>query len=221
MKKIFLDQCHSTQETLKEHVQSLNSFQPILVSTKKQTNGYGRRGNQWVFTPKSLAMSCSIQLNETPSLTPLEISCSVSSFFKTTYKKDIALKWPNDLLNPTGIKMGGIILSTYKDFALLGIGINLESSPEVRSYPTAALDLSVDTNILSMQIYEYILSNRMSPTQTIEQWNKNCIHLNEKVSFNSRDYIFKGIDKLGLALLRDGDEIIKASSGEVSLILPH
>jgi len=221
MKKIFLDQCHSTQEILKEHVQSLDSFSPILVSTKKQTNGYGRRGNQWIFTEKSIAMSCTIKLNKTPSLTPLEISCLVLSFFKEIYQKEIALKWPNDLLNSNGIKMGGIILSTFKDFALLGIGINLKSSPQISSYPTASLNISTDTDHISTELYKYILSNRISPDQTIKRWNQNCIHLNQRVSFNEEDYLFKGIDKLGLALLKNQEKTIKISSGEVSLIFPH
>ena len=222
MKKILLDQCHSTQEILKEHVQSLDSFFPILVSTKKQTNGYGRRGNQWIFTEKSIAMSCTIKLNRTPSLTPLEISCLVLSFFKDIHQKDIALKWPNDLLSLSGIKMGGIILSTFKDFALLGIGINLKSSPKIDSYPTASLNISTNTDNISTELYEYILSNRISPDETIKRWNQSCIHLDQRVSFNHKNYLFKGIDKLGLALLLNEEEkIIKVSSGEVSLIFPH
>ena len=61
MKVINLKKCPSTQAYLTNLITKFPEFisEPTLVTTEKQTSGFGRKGNDWEFYSGSLAMSFS------------------------------------------------------------------------------------------------------------------------------------------------------------------
>ena len=46
------------------------------------------------------------------------------------YSKDFYLKYPNDIICIEKRKLGGIIVELYKDFYIIGFGINIVGKPE-------------------------------------------------------------------------------------------
>lgn len=225
----------STQIYLKDNLTLLKkSDQDVLISCSEQTQGIGRRGNNWETFPNSLAISFTIRPNIVPSLTPLEIGLISVQFFKEKFNKDLFLKWPNDLLTPDGKKCGGI-LCQYIDplTVVVGLGINLGNLQGQLENSTFRHGLgSVDQNLhinffeqenISKDLYEHILRNRYSDMSVLkEDFKKFCFHLDMDVFIfeDGVDHIgvFKGIGDNGEALVEKNELIHSFLSSSLTIL---
>lgn len=207
MQHFKLQSCSSTQDYLKGKISTVgNSF--CLVSTQSQTQGKGRNGNLWKQFNNSLAFSFLLKPNQVVTLTSLEISVLLTEYFK----KNILLKWPNDLLIDRN-KCGGILCNIIDDIVIVGIGINLgriEKSSSKFKLPPASIDservLGTDEfHSIPEEIYSYIINNRINSEQVIDRWTSLCAHLNSEVFIDSQLGIFKGVGSNGEALLKIND----------------
>jgi biotin-[acetyl-CoA-carboxylase] ligase BirA-like protein len=202
------DKIPSTQIYLREHLQEF-SDPMVLISCDQQTQGIGRTGNVWDFYPQSLAMSFLIVPHSVASLTSIEIGILTVLFLKQKFSYSLLLKWPNDLMTMDLKKCGGIISHYINNQQVIaGLGINFSSPTNQYPYQTShvSLDQSFSPKNLSLEIYEFILANRIhSAEKVIEQFNLNCAHLNQDVTINddsnSSSGIFKGISGNGEALI--------------------
>lgn len=215
----------STQTYLKENWETLKlKDRDILISCSKQTEGVGRKGNTWESFPNSLAMSFTLKPNPNASLTPLEIGLITINFFRNKFKKDLFLKWPNDILTSEGKKCGGIICH-YVDSTtvIVGLGINLgkfEVPKDILfSHGLGCVDSNLelkynDQEKISRELYEELMGQRILNTESLRNsFNKYCAHLNKRVSIYEDDAfhvgIFKGIGDSGEALI-EIDSSVKA-----------
>lgn len=176
----------------------------ILISTNNQTAGRGRGEHHWVHQKGSISFSFLIKPNEIITLTALEIACHMAHFFKNQVK----VKWPNDILNNDKSKVGGILINIHEEIAVVGIGLNIFSS-EGDEYASISNNPRTLEN-LPTEIYQYILNNRLSSQQIVNDWNSFCAHLNQKVTLveGSESFTgnFIGIGKHGEAIIEiDGD----------------
>ncbi len=225
MKHIHLEKCASTQLYLSDNIdemmeESKISSEDYLVSTTKQISGVGRTGNQWDDLEQALAFSFSLKPNSTFSITPLEVGCILVNYFKNNFKKNIYLKWPNDLLTVDGKKCGGIICNYQaQNMVIVGVGINLSMPKEEKDTtyyktPVGFIDLGKEVlakgnfrQDLPADIYNYILKNRLSSEAVVENWSKNCLHIkkNIQISDETFDYSgkFIGISDNGEAIVED------------------
>ena len=135
-----------------------------LIVAKKQTRGRGRYGNKWIYLKNNLFMSVFFNLGNNISLIKLtSTSCHIvkKSLVKLLNKK-IMIKRPNDILI-NNKKVCGILQETVffknKKFAIIGIGINVNSSPVIDNYPTAYLNFFSKKKITSFKIYNEIKKN--------------------------------------------------------------
>ena len=108
------------------------------VYSDLQTKGRGTHGKKWISDRGNLFVSIFFPLrsnypafDEFSIINPIIISSVIKSFCK---KKDINLKFPNDIFINRK-KICGILqeLITIKDkkFLIIGIGVNIISSPSV------------------------------------------------------------------------------------------
>ena len=120
-----------------------------LVWAGQQSSGRGRLDRNWVSPPGNLYMSAVLRPNVSPGraaelgfVAALAVGDCVASFVPAGVA--VALKWPNDVLLEDR-KIAGILLETRStavgaiDWLVVGIGINIASSPESTPYPTASL----------------------------------------------------------------------------------
>lgn len=117
------------------------------VYSKKQTNGRGRRGNKWISNYGNLFGSIFFPLkNDYPPFNEFSLINSVlihDIIKKLCNKSKISIKWPNDIfLN--GKKICGILQEVItlnsKKFLIIGIGINIKSSPNAnKKYQTTSI----------------------------------------------------------------------------------
>ena len=116
-----------------------------MIISETQNKGRGQYGKKWISYKGNLFVSFFYKLeNLTLNLKQLtKINCSmVKKLISTYYKKKITFKKPNDLLVDKK-KICGILQETLnkfnKKYIIVGIGINLIKSPNIRNYPTTSL----------------------------------------------------------------------------------
>ena len=135
-----------------------------IIIAQKQTKGRGRYGNKWISMSNNLFMTVFFKLNSNVGVRKLTFtSCSIvrKSILKFISQK-IKIKRPNDLLinqkKICGI-LQEIIFYNNKKFAIIGIGININNSPNITNYPTTYLNFFTKKKITSFKIYNEIKIN--------------------------------------------------------------
>lgn len=218
------DICPSTQKYLIEMSKG-NATEDILISCETQTNGVGQRENAWDCYSNTLCLSFTTKENEVLNLTSLEMGVLICDFFKHEFGTQLKLKWPNDILNTLGDKVGGIIINKQGDHRpIVGIGLNLfaNNSERIKEYEIKAGFIfneakEVSKEDLSQKIFSFVINNRLTSSQTIEKWNSLCIHLNSKVVIRDGDQnydgFFSGIGKYGQALIKNEGKSYELYSG--------
>jgi len=116
-----------------------------LVLAEKQKKGRGQRGKKWISYKGNLFASVFFSLNNInltlKQLTKFNVNLIIK-LISRYYKKKIKLKLPNDILINKK-KICGILQETIKknnvQYLIVGIGLNLVSSPQIKQYPTTNL----------------------------------------------------------------------------------
>jgi BirA family biotin operon repressor/biotin-[acetyl-CoA-carboxylase] ligase len=203
---------------------------PAVFTAEEQTQGRGRRGRQWVSTKGNLFMSlllkAEVSISDFAFISSLALAQTIDQFSPTLQPK---IKWPNDVLI-NGCKISGILIeSAENDCVIIGIGVNLCSSPDNSEviYPTTNLKtLGVELDRLTflkayLSHFNQALNQRLSiGFEPIRQnWLGFAWHLNDTIKIRQHDQeisgIFKGIDEQGFLLLKQGKEIKKIVVGDV------
>ena len=116
-----------------------------FVLAEKQKKGRGQRGNKWISYKGNLFISIFFSL-EKINLTLKQLTkANVNLIIKLIsyyYKNKIKLKLPNDILINQR-KICGILQETVQindvKYLIVGIGLNLVKSPNIKDYPTTNL----------------------------------------------------------------------------------
>lgn len=142
-----------------------NAKEGTVVCAETQTKGRGRMGRGWV-SPKGKGIYLSVILRpdmpptEAPKFTLLA-GVALTRAVKNLTGVSPKLKWPNDLLI-NNKKLAGILTELNSDmdrvkFIVIGIGINVNTSPS--QLPTIAVSLKSETkkDINRAQLLQEIL----------------------------------------------------------------
>ena len=116
-----------------------------MIISETQSSGRGQYGKKWISYKGNLFVSFFFELsNINISIKKLtSLNClAVKKLLSIYIKKRIILKKPNDLLIDKK-KICGILQESLKKFGksylVVGIGINLIKSPNIKNYPTTNL----------------------------------------------------------------------------------
>lgn len=117
----------------------------LVLLALEQSTGRGRRGAAW-FSPvgESLAFSILIRPQESKALWPrlaLATGLAVAEAIES-FGIEAGIKWPNDVWI-RGRKVAGILVEAGNDFAVIGIGLNVNTLefPEAVAGIATSLDL--------------------------------------------------------------------------------
>ncbi|MCX6100699.1 MAG: biotin--[acetyl-CoA-carboxylase] ligase, partial [Candidatus Bipolaricaulota bacterium] len=94
------------------------------VAADEQTAGRGRHGRSWLSPTGGLYVTFIVPND---GLIALRAGLAAARAVEDL-SIPVRLKWPNDLI-VSERKLGGILIETARDVALVGVGINLEESP--------------------------------------------------------------------------------------------
>ena len=146
-----------------------------LVLAEKQKKGRGQRGKKWISYKGNLFVSIFFSLDKInltlKQLTKFNANLVIKLISQYCNKK-IKLKSPNDIM-VNKKKICGILQETIKknniQYLIVGIGLNLVSSPQINKYPTTNLyDLTnskISVNKISKELkdmYKIFLKSQMS-----------------------------------------------------------
>ena len=143
-KKFKFKKVKSTNNTAIRIIKNSNLRFGMIIS-ETQSSGKGQYGKKWISHKGNLFVSFFHELENIniplPKLT--KINCLlVKKTLTKYYKKKIVFKKPNDLLI-NNKKISGILQEIIsisgKKFLIVGIGVNLIKSPQIKNYPTTNL----------------------------------------------------------------------------------
>ena len=144
LKKFNFKTIESTNDLAAKIIKNTDTKSGIVIA-EKQKRGRGQYGKKWVSYKGNLFVSIFFPINNIkPSLKNLtKLNCLlVKKLVSEFYKGKILIKKPNDLLINKK-KISGILQETLlksdKIFIIVGIGINLNKSPDIKNYPTTNL----------------------------------------------------------------------------------
>ena len=132
---IHVDTIDSTMPASREYIDQGNKL-PFIYNTIIQTAGVGKGDRKWygniegnLYT--SSCIPTSMVLNEISSKDILVKLTAISIIqILVKYSNEFFLKYPNDIICKDKKKMGGIIAENYKDFWIIGFGINIVDKPD-------------------------------------------------------------------------------------------
>lgn len=135
----FLDECDSTNATAAARARA-GAPTGTTVVCELQRAGRGRQGATWVSgLGTSLTFSVLWRFERAATVLtglPLVIGVACARALESLGARDVALKWPNDLLL-AGAKLGGILVEAQGDArgplaAVIGVGINVRVPESAR-----------------------------------------------------------------------------------------
>lgn len=208
-----------------------------VIIAGEQTSGRGRMKRNWQSPRGNVALS--IILYPSVSALPFLViiaALAVSRSIESITGLNTAIKWPNDVLL-SGKKVGGILIENEvkKDrvsYAIVGIGVNVEVSPQGiknSAVPATSLRDEIGGNILRTNLIRHILRNfeemylALPDTAVImREWRSRLQTLgrNIVVDFNGEklEGIAESVDDTGALQVRGADGgLTTVVAGDVSL----
>lgn len=208
----------------------------VVLIAAEQTAGRGRLDRQWVSAPGD-GLTFSVRLHVPATVTawgwiPLLAGVATADAVRGTGASGIGLKWPNDVVGQSG-KLAGILSARDGDAAIIGIGLNVAFSGE-RPDPHAVSVAECGGNPDGEAILEHLLrslhgwwerfvasggdAQRCGLTQAyVEQ----CVSVGVDVDVHAPDRTWsgraEGIDDEGRLVVREADDLVAVSAGDVTL----
>lgn len=232
---LILDQTRSTNDALKEHIQQHGIKVPALCLAHSQTHGRGQRGNQWIAPPgKGVYMTLALPLpvHLLPSGLSLFVGLTLRNSFPDPIRRQITLKWPNDLYVRSQ-KLGGVLVESTPDWVLIGVGINAfpdDAIPGISLQDLAPLHAYDYAEWFARWYADFCAAFSVFQTQGLAPfaaaWNAVDCFQNQWVAF-VRDgvrhiAINRGIDATGaLQLQEPSGDIQHHVCGDIELCRPH
>ena len=160
--------CRSTQTLAIERILRGEYERPFAVSCQRQTDGFGRRGDAWVDSGKSVSLSLAWYVDKEDCKPderwPSWISLWVQQAL-VTYAPELGaqlrLKWPNDLV--VGYKkLGGVLVNQFiydaRTYRVAGIGLNVAwVNPQPNKFSCIDLETVLGRPVEQYQIIRRVL----------------------------------------------------------------
>jgi BirA family biotin operon repressor/biotin-[acetyl-CoA-carboxylase] ligase len=213
----------------------------IWIVADEQTSGRGRQGRTWSSPPGNLHASALI-------VDPCEISVAAQLGFVAGVAArravadlgvDARLKWPNDLV-VNGAKLAGLLVEGVTPpgrrlAAIVGIGVNVASSPQGLAYPTASLARCLGAPRTARALFERLARrfeealgvwNRGAGFAAIrETWLASAAglggHIRVVNAHGGREGTFEGLDMGGRLLFKRDGVVETIESADIILIPPN
>ncbi len=132
-----------------------------IILTDQQTKGKGQGKNRWISIKGNLFLSIFFEISKKISLTTI-INSNLKIIKKVFNKKInslIQIKKPNDILinnkKVCGI-LQEIIFRKDRKYLIVGIGINVSSSPRINNYSTTFLNNYSNKKLNRLKLFKEI-----------------------------------------------------------------
>ena len=232
---IHLKSIDSTMLYTKKYIENFDKN--CIVLSDSQTNGKGRRGSIW-HSPKG-NIYCSISFKNIFKkknffLFNILICVSIKKTLEKFKVNDIGFKWPNDIFYKDK-KFSGMISEIFnynnsKEYVIIGFGVNVSSSPDIKKYPTTYIKSFCKDITKEVFLYEFFKLFFFNINNINLNKNRNIINYFKKfLMFKNKEIkilldnkyihkgIFKDIDIDGSLILDTDGKILNVYNGSIEL----
>ncbi|MCP5463410.1 MAG: biotin--[acetyl-CoA-carboxylase] ligase [Deltaproteobacteria bacterium] len=224
----------STQDLLRNWISQQSNPDKTLVVSLNQNTGRGRHKRQWESPAGNLSFSFALTLapNDLKDAAQwnLLFGLALKQSLQSLLQKEFQLKWPNDVLYQNK-KVAGL-LSEYlpeQNTLLVGVGLNLNSSPEDFS-PALQESITTVRHIAERGFCPFMVTARflnhlspllsapVSPEQLSQEfcWQNQEVILSDDIGpcFSGQ---FLGINDQGSLILNQNGHISYHQAGDLNL----
>ncbi len=225
---IKLKKTESTNTYAKALLKSGESCAPFtLVYTDVQTAGRGRLGRIWESKEgDTLCMSLIAPYPHNPAVTLLA-AVGVLRALSALTDENIRIKWPNDLIFESK-KLCGILTESTEKYAVIGIGINLNTQSFSKDIAHKATSLKLITNItydsfevsklVAQKVVEVLEETKGVLTLCVlKEYSALCANLGREIIFRGKKGIAAGIAPDGSLVAETPEGTEHINSGEVTV----
>ncbi len=200
----------STQKIAKKLVE--NGAEEGVVVADLQTEGRGRLDRKWISPLGGLYFSIVLKINEK---LPLISAIAVAQTLKKN-DLDAKIKWPNDILIKNK-KIAGILIECINEYAILGIGINIDKTPLESATSIKDEGVHVSKEALLNQILEHLYFYK-SAENIVEEYKKLSDTIGRFVRIKTVKEAIEGkavdIDEHGKLIIEKDNELKTIISGD-------
>lgn len=219
------DSIDSTQKELQRRFNSDDINHADVIIASHQSDSIGRHSRKWHSVSGNSSLTIAVNISFIKNIAEITFISAVAcgnAILSLSPKTPIKYKWVNDIMISES-KVGGILCQYYQPYMLIGIGINIESSPSLDDRKTTCLtqhgyqytSKELNKAILDNFKLEYNRWLQDGFESVLERWKKMSHIHGEDISIKIGDVIHKG-NYVGLNQF--GAIIIKDSFGEIRTI---
>lgn len=204
-----------------------------VVWAEAQTAGRGRMGRRWDGSPGNVYMSVIVRPSPPVALVGrLSVACGLglAEALRNETWQPVRTKWPNDLYL-YGDKVGGALVETGGDWAVVGVGVNVVTHPEVPLPGHPATSLAAHggvgrvENLVPSLAQAVVTACKMAATSVgwaalSAKWSRMDLAAGSILvleSGESFEAIGEGIEDDGALRVKVGDELRRVTAGDVSI----
>lgn len=225
-----MDEVGSTNDEVHKLTEYVTG-EKMIISTRNQTNGRGRRGRDWISLEGNLFFSLGFEC-DFKDLGAMVFISSLS-LWQTIQELnpllDVKLKWPNDVLLNDKKVCGMLLEKGEGHYLIAGIGVNIKAAPLLVStiYPCTSLrEVGVEVDrLVFLRSFIANFDNYVSIWQAggfepiRESWTSHVKGLDEEIIVHldngDLEGIFRGVDDHGSLLLETAGGMQKIHAGDV------
>lgn len=216
----------STQSKARKFVDDNKAIDRMAIMAEEQTRGRGRYKRQWISPKGNLYISLLYKMEERSSLVAYAIAVAVAEVVDS-FGIDSMIKWPNDVL-VKGKKISGILIEHVRDFVIIGIGVNVVSSPakgDIVKYDTTYIS-KYSKNVKLEDVLTKLLdrvdfwmnklkSKGFDPIR--REWMLRADFIGHTVKYQGHEVILCGINDDGVLVLRRGADYMLVYGDEITV----
>ncbi len=216
-----------------ECIENELSLPQAMIIAGEQFAGMGRNARSWSSPPGKGIYATTLLTRPASELSviPLWIANIVATYLLEVFSIDARIKWPNDIL-VAGRKIAGILIEARiqddRAYLLIGTGINVEPfDDEARPNAVAITEVSPRNfggiSRATEAFIEHVderISQPFDREHVLSEWRALTMHkpgdrVSSTIGERTATGTWIGIDDQGRAMLRNGEEVLTVSAGDL------
>lgn len=215
----------STQKEMHRRFHSGDISHGDVITAFHQSDSIGRHDRKWVSLEGNSSISIALNIGLIENIAEITFVSAIAcgnGILSLSPKIPIKYKWVNDIIIEDS-KVGGILCQYYHPYIIIGIGVNIESSPLLEDKKTTYLKkygykynyIELNNAILENFKLEYNSWLKDGVANSIQRWKKMSHTHGEELIIKIGDVIHNGSY---LGINESGAIIIKDSLGKIRTI---